>query len=79
MNDNYEEIFDEIFGEPEHKSVALGYLASLTTPSENAEEHTVKKKHIVLLKEYFNNHPDGSEYYAAKIRDIEEIITFMRF
>jgi len=74
VNNDYVQIFDEIFGVPEHKEVAIRYLASLVSPSGKAEERSVKGRQIALLRDYFSTHIDGNEHYATMVEAIQRII-----
>lgn len=74
MNDP-NQLFAEMFCDPSNHEIALLYLASLMSQTEDIEEYHIKVRQVSLLQEFFESSlcSDG-EYYLQKLRDVQSIL-----
>ena len=74
MNDP-NQLFAEMFCDPNNHEIALLYLASLMSQTEDVEEYHIKVQQVSLLQDFFESLLcSNREYYLQKLRDVKSIL-----
>lgn len=74
MNDP-NKLFSEIFCDPSNEQMALMYLASLMSVTEDEEAYRIKIRQVALLRNFFGQTQcSKKDYYLQRLNDIERIL-----
>lgn len=74
MNDP-NKLFTEIFCDPTNEQMALMYLASLMSVTEDEEAYRIKIHQVALLRNFFGQTQSSrKDYYLQRLSDIENIL-----
>ena len=74
MNDP-NKLFTEIFCDPTNEQMALMYLASLMSVTEDEEAYRIKIHQVALLRNFFGQTQSSrKDYYLQRLNDIENIL-----
>ena len=74
MNDP-NKLFAEIFCDPSNEQMALMYLASLMSVTEEVKAYRTKIHQVALLRNFFGQSPcSKKDYYLHRLSEIENIL-----
>ena len=74
MNDP-NKLFNEIFCNPNNEQMALMYLASLMSVTEEEDVYRTKLHQVALLRTFFaSTQCSKKDYYLRRLSDIESIL-----
>ena len=74
MNDP-NKLFAEIFCDPTNEQMALMYIASLMSVTEDEEAYRIKIHQVALLRNFFGQTQcSRKDYYLQRLSDIESLL-----